>query len=54
MEEASKAAVVLDLPSISEAPKASGGSSGSIGPSIQALGPPEGADPIEVSSNLSP
>jgi hypothetical protein len=46
-EEATKAAVVLDRSSIGEAPKASSGSGGLAGPSIQVLGTLEGADPIK-------
>jgi hypothetical protein len=53
VEEAAKAAATLDRPSIGEADKVTGGSGGLAGPSIQALGPPEGVDPIEESSNLS-
>jgi hypothetical protein len=53
-EEATKAAVLLDQPSISKAVKTSGGSGGSTGPSIQALGPLDGVDPIEVRFDLSP
>jgi hypothetical protein len=53
-EEATKVAVLLDQPSIGKAVKTSGGSSGSTGPSIQALGPLEGVDPIEVRFDLSP
>ena len=45
---------MLDRPSIGEVDKVPGGSGVSAGPSIYALGPPEGVDPIEVSSNLSP
>jgi hypothetical protein len=52
-EEATKMAVVLDLPSIDKVVKTSGGSGGSAGPHIQVLGSLEGADLIEVSSNLS-
>ena len=44
----------LNQPSTSEAPDATSDSDGMAGPAIQALGPPEGADPIEVSSDLSP
>ena len=54
MEEATKATVVLDQPSIDEVDKAPGGSGGSASPSIQALGPLERVDPIEVSFDLSP
>jgi hypothetical protein len=54
VEKVTKAAVVLDQPSIGKAVKTSGGSGGSDGPSIQVLGPPEGVDMIEVSSDLSP
>ena len=54
MEGAAKAAAVLDRPSISEVAKTPSGSDGSAGPSIQALGPPKGVNPIEVSSDLSP
>ena len=53
-KEAAKATAVLDQPSISETAKVPSGSYGSAGPSIQALSPLEGVDPIEVSSNLSP
>jgi hypothetical protein len=52
-KEATKAAAVLDRPSIGKVANTPCGSSGSAGPSIQALGPPEGADPIEVSYDLS-
>jgi hypothetical protein len=52
VEEATKVAAVLDLPSIGEAPKASSSSGGSASPFIQALGPLEGADPIEMKTNL--
>ena len=54
MEEATKVVVVLNRPSISEVDKVPSGSGDSAGPSIQALGPPKGVDPIEVSSDLSP
>ena len=53
MEGATKAVAVLDRPSISEATKTPGGSSGLIGPSIQVLSPLEGVDSIEVSFDLS-
>jgi hypothetical protein len=46
--------VALNRLSVSEALEGTGGSSGSNGPSIKALGHPKGADLIEVSSNLSP
>ena len=48
------AAAALDRLSVSEALEAPGGSGGSTGPSIQALGQSEGVDPIKVSSYLSP
>ena len=51
---AAKVAVVLYRSSISEAAKTPSSSDGSTGPSIQALNPVKGVDPIEVSSNLSP
>jgi hypothetical protein len=54
MKEAAKAAAVLDQPGISEVAKTSGSNDGSVGPSIQALGPPKGVDLIQVSSDLSP
>ena len=54
VEEATKAVAALDRSSIGEAARALGGSNGSAGPSIQVLGPPEGVDPIKVSSDLSP
>ena len=54
VEEATKAVAMLDRSSIGEAARALGGSNGSASPSIQALSPPKGVDPIEVSSNLSP
>jgi hypothetical protein len=54
VEEATKVAAVLDLPSIGEAPKSSGGSGGSASPFIQALGPLEGADPIKMKTDLFP
>ena len=54
VEEATKAAAVLDQPSIGEVVKAPSGSDGSSGPSIKALGPQQGVHPIEVSSDLSP
>ena len=54
VEEATKAVAMLDRSSIGEAARALGGSNGSAGPSIQVLGPPEGVDPIKVSSDLSP
>ena len=53
-EEATKAVATLDRPSIGEAARAPSGSNGSAGPSIQALSPRKGVDPIEVSFNLSP
>jgi hypothetical protein len=53
-EEATKAAVLLDQPSFGKAIKTSGSSGGSTNPSIQALGPLEGVDPIEVRFDLSP
>ena len=53
-EEATKAAAVVDRLSIGEVVKAPGGSGGSAGPSIQALGPPEGVNSIKVSFDLSP
>jgi hypothetical protein len=53
-EESTKAAALLARPSTSEADKTPGGSDGSVDPSIQVLTPPEGVDPIEVSSDLSP
>ena len=53
-EEASKMAAVLDRPSIGKAVKTPGDSGGLAGPSIQALSSLEGADPIELSSDLSP
>ena len=49
-----KEAAALDQPSIGEAAKVRGGNNGSASPSNQALGPLEGVDPIEVSSDLSP
>jgi hypothetical protein len=52
VEEAAKAAAVLDQPSIDKAVKTSGDSSGFTSPSIQVLGSPKGADPIEVSYNF--
>ena len=54
VEEATKAVAVLDRSSISEAANALGGSGDSASPSIHGHGPLEGANPIEVSSNLSP
>jgi hypothetical protein len=53
-KDPTKAVVVLDRPSIGEAAKTPGDSDGLAGSSIQALGPLEGVDPIEVSSDLSP
>jgi hypothetical protein len=53
-EESTKAAALLARPSTGEADKTPGGSDGSAGPSIQVLNPPEGVDPLEVSSDLSP
>jgi hypothetical protein len=53
-EKVTKAVAALDRPSIDKAPEAPGGSGGSAGPSIWALDPPEGADPIKVSFGLSP
>jgi len=53
-EESTKAAVVLDRSSIGEVANNPGGSGGSAGPSVQALGALEGVDPIKVSSDLSP
>ena len=54
MKEVAKAAMALDQPSTGEVAKAPSCSDGSAGPSIQVLGPLEGVDLIEVSSNLSP
>ena len=54
VEEAAKVAAVLDRPSIDKADKVPSSGGGLAGPSIQALGPLEGVDPIEVSSDLSP
>ena len=53
-KEAAKAVVVPSHLGIGEKGKTPGGSDGSAGPSIQALGPLEGVDPIEVSIDLSP
>ena len=52
--EATKTTAVLDQPSIGKAVKTSSGSDGSASPSIQALGSLEGANPIEMSSDLFP
>jgi hypothetical protein len=52
--EAAKAAVVPGHLGIGEVAKTPGGSDGLASPSIQALGPPEGVDPIKVSSDVSP
>ncbi|XP_066373583.1 uncharacterized protein [Miscanthus floridulus] len=54
MEEAAKAMAMLNQPSIGKAVKTSGSRNGSTSPSIRALGPLEGVDPIQVSFNLSP
>ena len=54
MEEAAKAIAALNQPNIGEANKVTSGSGGLASPSIQALGPLERVDPIEVSSDLSP
>ncbi|XP_066351397.1 uncharacterized protein [Miscanthus floridulus] len=54
VEEATKMAAVLDQPSIGKAVKTSSGRGGLAGPSIEVLGSLEGADLIEVSSDLSP
>ena len=54
MKEAAKVAAVLNQLSIDKSVKTSSGNGGLAGPSIQVLGPLEGVDPIEVSSNLSP
>jgi hypothetical protein len=53
-KEATKAAAVLDRLSIGEADKVPSGSGGSADTSIQAVGPLEGVDPIEVSFHPSP
>ena len=53
-EEATKAAMVLDRPSIGEADNVPSDSGSPNGPSILALAPLDGVDPIEVSSDLSP
>ncbi|XP_066334384.1 uncharacterized protein [Miscanthus floridulus] len=52
-KEGTKTVAAPDRPSVGEAPRTASGSGGSAGPSIQALGPIEGADLIEVSSDLS-
>ena len=54
VEEAAKAVAMLNQPSIGKAVKTSGGHNGSTSPSIRALGPLEGVDPIQVSFDLSP
>ncbi|XP_066360914.1 uncharacterized protein [Miscanthus floridulus] len=51
-EEAAKVAAVLDRPRIDEANKVPSSNGGSASPSIEALGPRKGVDPIKVSSNL--
>jgi hypothetical protein len=53
-KEGTKAMAMLGPSSIGEALETPGGSVGLAGPSIQALSSLEGADSIEVSSNLSP
>jgi hypothetical protein len=49
-----KPVAALDELSIGEVAKVPGGSDGSTGPSIKALGPPEEVDPIDMSFDLSP
>ena len=53
-KEAAKAEVALNQTSVDDATKALGSSNGLVGPSIQALRPPEGVDLIKVSFDLSP
>ena len=54
VEEATKMVAVLDQPSIGKAVKTSSDSGGSASPSIEELSSLEGANPIEMSSDLSP
>jgi hypothetical protein len=53
VKDVAKAAVVPGHLGVGEAAKTPGSSDGSAGPSIQALGPIEGVEPIEVSFDLS-
>ena len=53
-KEEARALATLNRPNSGKAPDTAGGCDSSAGPSIQALGPLEGVEPIKVSSNLSP